>query len=119
MWTDNSVSERISKHPLARYGRQAAAIVAILVVCHALTGFVGTTTLYVLLFPVIVYSALCCGIGPSVLAVVIALVGAKYWFIPAIHSFRVLDIAQLISLLSFSFTSSMVVAMRQTRPPYN
>ncbi len=119
MWTDNSVSERISKHPLARYGLPAAAIVAILVVCHALSGFVGTTTLYVLLFPVIVYSALCCGIGPSVLAVAIALVGAKYWFIPAIHSFRVLDIAQLISLLAFWFTSSGVVAMGETRRRYN
>jgi signal transduction histidine kinase len=119
MWTDNSPSERISIHPPVRYGLPVAAIAAILVVCHALTGFVGTTTLYILLFPVIVYSALSCGIGPSMLAVVIALGGAKYWFISPLHSFRVPDTEQLISMLAFLFASGAVVAMGEARRRQN
>ena len=119
MWTDNLLSERVSTHPWARYGLPAAAVVIVLAACHSLTGFVGTTTLFILLFPVIVYSALCCGIGPSVLAAVIALAGAKYWFIPPIHSFRVLDMARLISVLTFLFASGVIVAMGEARRRQN
>jgi signal transduction histidine kinase len=119
MWTDNSISERISTKSLVRYGLPVAAIAAILVVCHALAGFVGAASLYILLFPVIVYSALSCGIAPSILAVVTALVGAKYWFIPPVHSFRVLDTEQLISILAFFFASSTVVAMGEVRRRHN
>lgn len=119
MWTNNSFSERISMRPLVRYGLPVAAITAILVVCHALTGFVGLTALYILLFPVIVYSALSCGVGPSVVAVVAALLGAKYWFVPPIHSFRVPDTTELISILAFLFASSAVVAMGEARRRHN
>jgi signal transduction histidine kinase len=119
MWTDNSLSERISIHPLVRYGLPAVAITAILIVCHALTGFVGTTALYILVFPVIVYSALSCGIGPSILAVAVAITGAKYWFIAPTHSFRVLETEQLISMLAFFFASSAVVAMGEARRQQN
>jgi signal transduction histidine kinase len=119
MWTDNSISERISTNSLVRYGLPVAAIAAIMVVCHALTRFVGATTLYILLFPVIVYSALSCGIGPSILAVVTALGGAKYWFISPVHSFRVRDTEQLISMLAFFFASSAVVAMGEARRRHN
>ena len=49
----------------------------------------------------------------------VALVGIKYWFIPPIHSFRVLDTAQLISLLAFLSASSAVVAIGETRRRQN
>jgi len=117
--TDISLSERISKHPSVRYGLPLAAIAVVLLVCRALTGFVSTTTLYILLFPVIVYSALSCGIGPSILAVVAALGGIKYWFISPVHSFRVPHTEQLISMLAFFFASSAVLAMGEARRQHN
>jgi signal transduction histidine kinase len=104
---------------LGLYALSAAATASVLLACHALTGFVGTATLYILLFPVIVYSALCCGIGPSILAVGIAVLGAKYWFIPPIHSFHVPEKAQSISILAFLVASSAVVAMGEARRRYN
>jgi signal transduction histidine kinase len=116
---DTLLSARISMNPLARYSLPAMATVILLAAGHAVTGYVGGTTLYILLFPVIVYSALFCGIGPSALAVAVALVGVKYWFIPAIHSFRVLDIAALISSLAFLFASSAVVALGEARRRHN
>lgn len=117
--TDHLLQERVSRHFLVRYALPAAAIAVILVACHALTGFLGTTSLYILLFPVIVYSALSCGIGPSILAVVVALMGAKYWFVPPVHSFRVLQTEQLISILAFLFASTAVVAMGEARRRHN
>jgi signal transduction histidine kinase len=119
MWTDKSLSELISTHSFIRYGLPVAVVAAVLVACHALTGFVGTTALYILIFPVIVYSALACGIGPSILVVLVALAGAKYWFIPPIHSFRVPDTAESISLLAFLLASSAVVAMGEARRRHN
>jgi signal transduction histidine kinase len=106
----NLSSERISTNLLFRYCVPAASIAAVLVVCHVLTGIVDLTPLYILLFPVIVYSALSCGIGPSILAVAVALVGVKYWFVPPIHSLRLPATAELISMLAFLLASSVVVA---------
>jgi K+-sensing histidine kinase KdpD len=117
--THNLLTERVLTNPLARYGLPTAATLAVLVGCLALTRYVGITAVYILLFPGIVYSALCCGVGPSVLTIVTALVGVKYWFIPPIHSFRVLDTVQLISLLAFLFASSVVVAIGEIRRRQN
>jgi signal transduction histidine kinase len=117
--TDNLLQERVSIHFLVRHTLPVAAIAVVLLACHALTGFVGTTPLYILLFPVIVYSALSCGIGPSILAIVASLIGAKYWFVPPVHSFRVLQTEQLISILAFLFASTAVVAMGEARRRHN
>jgi signal transduction histidine kinase len=116
---DGLPSGRVSLNPLALYGLPAAATVGVLLACYSLPGLAGITTLYILLFPVIVYSALYCGIGPSILAIGIAVVGAKYWFVPPIHSFHVLDATQSISMLAFLFASSAVMAMGEGRRRYN
>ena len=110
---------RHSMSPFVRYVLPLAATVAVLVACHAFPGFVGSTTLYILLFPAIAYSALCCGIRPSTLAVAVAIMGAKYWFIPPIHSFRVPAIAQSISILAFVFASTTVVIIGEARRRHN
>jgi signal transduction histidine kinase len=119
MRTTHSFVERISTHPWLRYGLPAIAVVAILTACHALSGFVNTTTLYILLFPVIFYSALACGVGPSILTMVTALVGIKYWFVPPIHSFRFFDRFEVISILAFVFASGAIVAMGEARRRHN
>jgi signal transduction histidine kinase len=115
----NSLSERSSINPVLRYALPLAAIVVVFVACHELPGFLENATLYILLFPLIAYSAWYCGVGPSILAVVVALVGARYWFIPPIHSFRVPDIAQSISILAFMFASTGVVMMGEARRRHN
>src|SRR5882757_8438837 len=117
--TDKLLSELVPISPWARYGLPAVATGTLLVACHALTPVVDTTTLYVLLFPVIVYPALYCGVGPSTLTVVVALVGAKYWFIPPVHSFRILNSEQLISILAFLFSSMAVVALGEAIRGHN
>jgi len=113
------LSERVSMNPWVLYGVPAAFTMGVLLVSHALTGLVGTATLYVLLLPAIVYSALCCGVGPSILTVGIAVVGAKYWFIPPVHSWRVPETSQLVSILAFMVASGAVVAMAEERRRYN
>jgi len=113
------LSERVSMNPWALYGVPAAFTMGVLLVSHALTALVGTATLYVLLLPAIVYSALCCGVGPSILTVGIAVVGAKYWFIPPVHSFHVPETGQSVSIFAFVVASGAVVAMAEERRRYN
>jgi signal transduction histidine kinase len=102
-----------------RYALPLAVTLAVLSACHAFPGFFGNTTLYILLFLVVTYSAWCCGIRPSIFVVLVAIVGAKYWFIPPIRSFRVPDIAQSISILAFMFASTAVVIMGEVRRRHN
>ena len=106
-------------NPFVRYGSPVAAVAMVLVACHAFPGFLGATTMYILLFPVIAYSAWCCGIGPSVLAIVVAIVAAMYWLIPPIHSFRLPDTPQSISILAFMLASGTVIAMGEARRRHN
>jgi signal transduction histidine kinase len=113
------LSERVLMNPGVLYGVPAAFTVGVLLICHAATGLVGPPTLYVLLLPVIVYSALRCGVGPSILAAGIAVVGARYWFIAPVHSFHVPEAAQSISMLAFMAASGAVVAMAEARRRYN
>jgi signal transduction histidine kinase len=101
------------------YAVPAALTLGVLLGCHALAGLVGAATLYVLLLPVVVYSALCCGVGPSILSAGMAVVGAKYWFIPPVQSFHVLETAQAISILAFLVASGAVMAMAEARRRYN
>jgi len=119
MSTNHSISERISTNSLLRFTVPVASIVAVLTLCHALTGWVDLTTLYILLFPVMVYSALSCGIGPSIVTVAVGLVGVRYWFVPPIHSLRVPATAELISMLAFLLASSVVVATGEVCRRYN
>ena len=117
--TDHSRPERNSINLFVRYVLPLAATVAVLLACHTFPGLIGSTTLYILLFPVIAYSAWCCGIRPSILVVAVAIMVAKYWFIPPIYSFRVPDLAQSISILAFMFASTTVVIMGEARRRHN
>jgi signal transduction histidine kinase len=117
--TDNSRPERNSIYPFVRYALPLAAAVGVLLACHAFPGLLANTTMYILLFLVIAYSAWCCGIRPSILSLALAIVGAKYWFIPPIRSFRVPDLAQSISVLAFIFASTAVVIMGEARRRHN
>jgi signal transduction histidine kinase len=117
--TDDSHPERSSINLFMRYALPLAVTLAVLSACHAFPGFFGNTTLYILLFLVVTYSAWCCGIRPSIFVVLVAIVGAKYWFIPPIRSFRVPDIAQSISILAFMFASTAVVIMGEVRRRHN
>jgi signal transduction histidine kinase len=115
MWTDSSLSSQLSKHTLVRYTVSLAAILAALLACRAANPFVTDYVLYVTLFPAIAFAAWYCGIGPSVLTVVLGLTGMKYWFIPPTHSLRVPSTAQVIGILAFLFASAVVVAMGEAR----
>jgi signal transduction histidine kinase len=115
MWLRSPFSHQRSEDDSVRYGLTIAATVGVLAIATVLRGFVGTPLAYILLFPVVVFSALACGIGPSAVAVALALAGLRYWFITPLHSLRVPDSPQSICLLAFLFASAGVIALGEAR----
>jgi len=116
MAIDSLVSARISKNAPSRYGAALLATVLALLARWALNPFLGDRGLYLTLFPAVVFSALYCGIGPSmasILVVVLALAGATYWFIPPTHSVRIISTEQFVVVLAFLLASGVIVAMAE------
>ncbi len=116
MAIDSLLSARISKNAPSRYAAALLATVLALLARWALNPFLGDRGLYLTLFPAVVFSALYCGIGPSmasILVVVLALAGATYWFIPPTHSVRIISTEQFVVALAFLLASSVIVAMAE------
>src|SRR5580704_1259941 len=97
-----SLSGRISRKPGAGYALALLVTAAALVLRLALNPFLGDYAPYITLFPAVAFCAWYCGVGPSILSVVLALIGAQYWFIPPVHSLRIVDIPHAVGILVFS-----------------
>ncbi len=115
MATNTSLSARISKRTGTCYAVALAATAVALLVRLALNPFLSDHVPYITLFPAVAFCAWYCGLGPSILSVVLALIGARYWFMPPVHSFRILGTAQVVSILAFLLVSSALVAMGEVR----
>lgn len=111
MRTDTSLSARILRNIVARYASAVAAVSAALLVDGSLTPFLVDHVSYVILLPAVAFSAWYCGVGPSIVALALALAGTRYWFTPPIHSLGVPNSAESISALVFLLSSGMILAM--------
>jgi signal transduction histidine kinase len=91
------------------------ATAAALLVRRALNPFLGEYVPYITLFPALAFCAWYCGIGPSVLGIVLSLIGARYWFVPPVHSLRLQGIPQEVDILAFLLSSTLLVMMGEAR----
>ena len=64
---------------------------------------------YITLFAAVAFSAWFCGIGPSILSLLVAIVGVRYWLIHPTHSFAIPDLLQSLGLVLFLLTSALFV----------
>ena len=109
--TNHPFFARVFENTLARYATALAAILVTLLVRRALSPFVGDYVPIITLFPAVIFAAWFCGIGPSILSVVVALLGARFLFVQPVHSFSVPDIPQSVAILTFLLASALIVAM--------
>jgi signal transduction histidine kinase len=109
--TTDSLPTQTAKHIAIRYGLALLATVAALLLRRAMAPLVGDTLPYITLFPAIAFSAWFCGIGPSTASVLLGLAGAKYWFIPPLHSLRLDNREQLVGVVVFLFASALIVTI--------
>src|SRR6202795_4431233 len=115
MATNASLSTKISETTGLRYAVALLATVVALLVRLGLNPLLGDYLPYITLFPAVAFCAWYCGVGPSILSIVFALIGAQYWFIAPTHSLRVVGTAQVIGILVFVSVSSVLMAMGEAR----
>src|SRR5579864_5194994 len=114
MSTDIARFGRTSRNAVLRYVLATGATLTFLLACRFLNPFVGDNVTYIILFPVVAFAAWYCGVGPSILTIVLALSGATYWLIPK-HSLQVPNPARSIGALAFLFASTVIVALGEAR----
>jgi K+-sensing histidine kinase KdpD len=113
--TNPPLYTQISKTTGMRYTVALLATVVALLVRLELSRFLDDYLPYITLFPSIAFCAWYCGVGPSIVSVVLALIGTKYWFIPPVHSLRIVGTERIVGILAFSLASGILVAMGEAR----
>src|ERR1700675_3706128 len=115
MATNASLSTQISETTGIRYAVALFATLVALLVRLGLNPFLGDYVPYITLFPAVAFCAWYCRVGPSMVSVVVALIGAQYWFISPAHSLRIVGPPQVIGSLVFVAVSSVLIAMGEAR----
>ncbi|HKV81234.1 MAG TPA: sensor histidine kinase [Candidatus Sulfotelmatobacter sp.] len=114
MLTAIALSPRTSRNAVVRYLLAIAVTVALLLACRSLNPFVSDNVTYIVLVPVVAFVAWYCGVGPSLLSIVLVVGRMMYWPFPK-HSLAIPTLAQLISALAFLFTSIVIIALGEAR----
>jgi signal transduction histidine kinase len=99
----------------------AAVLVAAvaLLVSRTLIPVLGDYVSYVAVFPAIAFSALYCGLGPSILATILALAGIKYWSLTPVHTLDITTGKQALGMFAVLIASAAIVAMGESRRRQN
>jgi PAS domain S-box-containing protein len=111
MAPENSLSGRDFKNVATRYGLAIFLTLGAVYLRGLLTPFLGAKNPYHTVWAVIVFSAWYCGLGPSILATVVGLLGVSYWLLPPQYSFAVSSSADLYGMAGFIVFSGLIIAM--------
>lgn len=104
------LSAPILKSATTRYTAALLAIAIALFVRLLLNPLLGEDLPYITLLAALAFAALFCGRGPSLVAVVAAILGARYWFIHPTHTLGIPDAPQSLGVLGFLFTACIIIA---------
>ncbi len=101
--------------PVKRYAIAVLTTAAAVAAGHELNPLLGSHIVYILLFPAIAFCAWYCGVGASVIATLVALVGLKFWFIPPLQTLVVTSLGPLVGLAVFLAACTAMVVMGEMR----
>ena len=100
---------------IRRYGLAILAAIVALVLRGLLSPFLGEHNPYHTVWAAVVFSAWYCGLGPSIIAALTALVGTWYWFLPPSASLALKDPKTSISgMIGFLFFSGLIIALGES-----
>ena len=114
----SSSSRRVFLSPTAatvvRYVLGALAGTGSLLLREFLNPFFGDRNPYHTAWLAIVFAAWYCGLGPAILAVVVAAAGTWYLFLPPTHSFFGKGVPEISGLLGFLVFSAVIIALGES-----
>jgi PAS domain S-box-containing protein len=97
-----------------RYTLGALAGVGALLLRDVLTPFFGEHNPYHTAWLAVVFAAWYCGLGPSIVTVIIGAVGIWYRFLAPTHSFTGKDIPEISGMLGFLVFSAVIIALGES-----
>jgi signal transduction histidine kinase len=109
-----SVALRFLKSGAKRYFIAASTALVALAVQGLLTLLLGDHSPYHTLWVALVLSAWYCGVGPSIVALTIGLLGVWYWFVPPPHSFVLPNQSDMYGMFVFVFFSAFIIALGES-----
>jgi signal transduction histidine kinase len=118
MGTKSSLSARIARNEWLRYGLAIVTALSASVICAVLQRFAGISGCYAILLLAITFTGWYCGVGPTIPAVLICLIGATFGFVPK-YSFAALNLERWTGILVFLIASVLVVLMGEWRRKEN
>ena len=107
--------QRFPRSTLWRYSICLVATAVALLLRKLLNPLLGDYAPYITLYPTIVFLSIYAGVGPSVVALFLGLLGVTYWFMDFRGSFRVNDIpAHVVLSLMFVAVGACIIAAGQS-----
>jgi signal transduction histidine kinase len=108
---DDVLPNSIVRSAFGRYVLAFGAALAVLLIQKALHPVLGDYLPYIAFFPAVALTAWLCGIGPSIIAVLVALVGVHYWILTPAHSLVVSDRNELAGMVAFMVAAAAIISI--------
>jgi len=102
------------KQDLISYAIAILAAFAALLLRKGLGPFLGDENPYHTAWMAVAFCSWFCGIGPSVMAVILSLLGICYWLIPPYYSFAGKSQAQVFGMIFFLVFSAIIIALGES-----
>jgi signal transduction histidine kinase len=115
MAKNSTLFTRVLQHPAGRYVVAVLVTAVALVLAQVLASLFGDALPYAAVFPAIAFAAWCCGVGPTILAVVVAVAAVKYWFLPPIHTIGIVTARQALDIIVLVLASGIIAALGELR----
>jgi PAS domain S-box-containing protein len=107
----NSLSRTDIKGAAVRYGLAIAAAVVAVWLRSLLTPLLGLKNPYHTVWAAVVFAAWYCGLGASVAATIVGLVGVWYWLLPPVGTWAVPASADRYGMVGFVLFAGLIVAL--------
>jgi len=97
-----------------KYALGVLAAIAALLLRKVLDPLLGSENPYHTAWAAVVFSAWYCGVGPSIVTVVVILAGIWYWFLPPYSTFTLQSKTEIFGMFGFLFFSAVIVLLGET-----
>ncbi len=115
MANDSTLFMRVLKHPAGRYVVAVLVTAVALAAANVLASLFGDALPYAAIFPAIAIAAWYCGLGPTILATVVAVAAVKYWFLPPVHTLSIMTARQALDVIVLVLAAGIIAVLGEAR----
>ena len=105
---------RFSAGAFSRYAMAVVATAICLLGRWLLDPFLGNFTPFITLYAAVAFAAIYAGFGPAILATVLGLIGADYWFLPPRESFPLSSMPHMVGTLTYLGVCTLIATAGET-----